>query len=142
MPHIEINPTSLSILAFQVVVLALIIIAFLYARRGKYRIHLAIMASAILLGGVSLFSWMLISLIDNWDLVVADPLDPGILITLIHAGIGSLTAGVTVFNVLNVAKIIPKSMRANVHRSMHLTFYLWILAFAFGFAFYAYYFIL
>ncbi len=142
MGHIPIHPISLVNLLLQVFILGIIVTGFFLARRERYTAHQWIMASGILLGALSFFAWMLLSLIGNFDVVTSEFYTPGVQVTLLHAGLGTLAGSAAIFNILNVKRKLPKSLRRNIRRTMRFTFAAWILTFTMGFAFYFYYFIL
>ena len=142
MGHIPIHPASLANLLLQLLILGVILTGFVFARRERYTVHQWIMSSGILLGALSFFGWMLLSLIDNFDIVTSEFSSPGVQVTLLHAGLGTLAGSAAIFNILNVKRKLPKSLRRNIRRTMRFTFVIWILTFTMGFAFYFYYFIL
>lgn len=120
----------------------MIVTGFFFARREKYTVHQWIMTLGLLLGATSLLSWMLISLIDSWHIVVEELYTVGIIVTLIHTGLGTLAGSAAIYNVLNVKEVLPKSLRRDVRKTMRFTFTVWLITFGFGFAFYLYYFII
>jgi hypothetical protein len=101
------------------------------------------MLAAVGLGGAAFFSWMLVSIITYFDLIISNLTAPGVVVTIIHVSIGSVAGAFAIYVVLNMRLRVPRFMRMrNRRRTMRITFTLWLSALIFGFAFYSYYFIL
>lgn len=130
-------------LAFQVVILALILTGFLFARRRKFSIHEKWMSSGIVLAAISFFTWMAPSYIRNFNLVVTDFFAPGIVITDIHAVFGVITGTLALYIIAIMKLNIPERFAVKrVKRLMRTTLTLWFITFFFGVLFYIYYFVL
>jgi uncharacterized membrane protein YozB (DUF420 family) len=134
--------SSLNLL-FHIVILALIITGFTFARRKKFNIHEKWMFTAIVLVAISFFAWMAPSYVRNLNLVVSDFYTPGIVITNIHVLLGVTTGILALYIIARMKFDLPQRFTVKkVKRLMRTTFTLWLLTFFFGVLFYVYYFVI
>ena len=134
--------SSLNLL-FHIVILALIITGFKFARRKKFNIHEKWMFTAIVLVAISFFTWMAPSYIRNLNLVASDFYTPGIVITNIHVLLGATTGVLALYIIARMKSNLPERFTVKkIKRLMRTTFMLWLLTFFFGVLFYLYYFII
>jgi uncharacterized membrane protein YozB (DUF420 family) len=130
-------------LLLHLVILLLIVTGFTFARRKKFDIHEKWMFSGIVLVAVSFFAWMAPSYITNFHLIMTDFYTPGVIVTNIHAILGTLTGVLAIYIVLRMKLDLPKKFTVKrVKRLMRTTFTLWCLTFIFGLSFYLIYYVL
>ncbi|MHA1959482.1 MAG: hypothetical protein ACW99U_04595 [Candidatus Thorarchaeota archaeon] len=128
-------------LLVQIVLIAHL--AWGFTNKRLLRKHGAIMAVGTFSNLVTVLSIMVPSLLINWDAVVAAPLSPGVLITLIHAGLGTIAIfGGALFSIryaLAVKRVGP--LTCGTRPFMRTTIILWLVSFVFGLGFYFYYYV-
>lgn len=130
-------------LLLHLVILLLIVTGFTFARRKKFDIHEKWMFSGIVLVAVSFFAWMAPSYITNFHLIMTDFYTLGVIVTNIHAILGTLTGVLAIYIVLRMKLDLPKKFTVkHVKRLMRTTFTLWWLTFIFGLSFYLIYYVL
>lgn len=130
-------------LLLHLVILLLIVTGFTFARRKKFDIHEKWMFSGIVLVAVSFFAWMAPSYITNFHLIMTDFYTLGVIVTNIHAILGTLTGVLAIYIVLRMKLDLPKKFTVKrVKRLMRTTFTLWWLTFIFGLSFYLIYYVL
>ena len=128
----------------QLVILAVVTIGVVFAKRRSFQFHERIMSLAMVLVVISLVWWMGISLIENFNVLTESPFATGSLITIFHVIFGVLTTVLTV-------TIVYKRIRASSHirfrvknrkTLMRATLLLWLITFALGLSFYLFFFVL
>ncbi|MHA2026822.1 MAG: hypothetical protein ACW98U_13065 [Candidatus Thorarchaeota archaeon] len=121
-------------------VLIIILVIGVYQRRPLKR-HGTIMALATLLNFGTTALIMLPSLISNWHVIVTNPFNLGVGITLAHSIGGSLALALGIlFSVrFFIATRNSRPLKCGVRRVMISTFIMWIAALGGGVAFYLYY---
>ncbi|MHA2068654.1 MAG: hypothetical protein ACXABY_30190 [Candidatus Thorarchaeota archaeon] len=121
----------------------ILFLAFGFYKRRTFSYHGKIMALATLLNlGATAFV-MLPSLITYWDLIVANPTNPGIMITIVHVIIGSIAIALGfLFSIrFLLALRNSKPLACGTRRMMLTTLFLWLFALAGGLAFFVFYYI-
>lgn len=127
-------------------IVQLILIVFLaigvYQRR-PFKRHGTIMASATLLNLGATTLVMLPSLITNLDVIVANPFNPGVGITIAHSILGSVALAIgSLFSArFLIATRNSKPLKCGIRRWMIITFVMWIAALGGGLAFFLYYYL-
>jgi uncharacterized membrane protein YozB (DUF420 family) len=121
----------------------LAVTGFAFARRKKYDVHEKWMFSAIVLVAISFFSWMAPSYAKNFNLVISDFYNPGVIMTNIHVIFGIAAGTLALYIVARMKLNLPAKFKVRrVRRLMRTTFVLWILTSSFGVLFYVWYFLI
>jgi uncharacterized membrane protein YozB (DUF420 family) len=128
-------------LILQIVLVVLLIWGRTHAKSRKYRNHGNFMAVAV---GLNIISFLLVmgpSMALGWGIVVSEPTNPGVIISVIHAigGGFALLSGVYLVASWRFADSFGPCMGKRTQ--MRATIGLWLLSTLTGIAFYIYYYL-
>ena len=128
-------------LILQIVLVALLIWGRTHAKGGKYRNHGSFMAVAVALNIISFLLVMGPSMSLGWGIVVSQPTNPGVIISVIHAigGGFALLSGIYFVISWRFADTFTRCMGRRTW--MIATIGLWLLSTLTGIAFYVYYYL-
>lgn len=128
-------------LILQIVLVALLVWGRTYAKGGKYRNHGNYMAVAVALNIVSFLLVMGPSMSLGWGIVVSQPTNPGVIISVIHAVGGgfALLSGIYLVASWRFADSFVWCMGRRTQ--MMATIGLWLLSTLTGIGFYVYYYL-
>jgi len=132
-------------LLLHVLILALIVTGFTFARRKKFTIHEKWMFTGIALVAVSFFAWMAPSYLRNFieTNAFSNLSSLGVLITNTHVVLGSITGILAIYIVLRMKFDLPPRFTVKrVRRLMRTTFTLWWLTFIFGLSYYIWFYVI
>jgi hypothetical protein len=128
-------------LILQIILVALLLWGRIHAKGGKYRNHGNFMAVAVALNIVSFLLVMAPSMALGWGIVVSQPTDPGVIISVIHAvgGGAALLSGIYLVASWRLASSFGPCMGRRTQ--MIATIGLWLFSTLTGIAFYVYYYL-
>lgn len=110
-------------LLFQAAIFLLVLTGFTFARRERYDIHEKWMFSAIVLVASSFFVWMAPSYIRNFNLVISDFYNLGVIITNIHVILGTATGTLVLYIVARMKLDLPEKFKVKrIRRLMRTAF--------------------
>jgi len=119
-------------LAFQIAIMALLVVSMALKRKGKLFAHGTTMLVAVILNTASFFLVMGPSLLNLEQLVVDQPLDRLSMVTLAHAAFGSVAEILGIWIVASWHLQTSTQNCAGKKKLMRLTFLLWEIALVVG----------
>lgn len=131
-------------LIIQTVLIAALIVGYYSMKpRRLLKRHGIIMAVGTMANLAAVLAIMLPSLILNWNAVVSEPTNPGVLITLVHVVAGTIAILVASRFSLRFLLALQRSkpLMCGTRRFMYLTLATWLTSLALGYGFYIFYYL-
>jgi hypothetical protein len=128
-------------LIIQLALLVLLLIG--YAKRRTFRFHGTIMATALIINMITVLTIMGPSFVLYFNLLIAAPLSPGNLITIIHVILGTIALLFGILFSIRFMLAIRRSgpLACGTRRLMQLTALLWLSSLFGGLGFFIYFYI-
>ncbi|MHA2187969.1 MAG: hypothetical protein ACW99V_06990, partial [Candidatus Thorarchaeota archaeon] len=114
-----------------------------YAKRRTFRFHGTIMATALIINMITVLTIMGPSFVLYFNLLIAAPLSPGNLITIIHVILGTIALLFGILFSIRFMLAIRRSgpLACGTRRLMQLTALLWLSSLFGGLGFFIYFYI-
>jgi len=125
-------------LAVQAIVIVILLIGLRHAKRKNFDRHGKIMASAVILSGITVVAWMIPTLIDSFGILVNELVTRGkhyyaAIVTVAHAVGGLTAAALALYTIARITLNLPPGIRVkNIKLLMRVTFTTWMLTFVLG----------
>lgn len=122
-------------LFIQVMAVALLLVAYKYAREARVNRHRMLVTFGALLVAVGFFSYMLESFLSVYGILVKDPFIPANSLAILHVTTGTLASIIAGYLAIRMWFIPPADIGAN-RRVMQVMLIMWFTAAGLGVALY------